>query len=114
MAQVKVIDLSKYEERGEELSNKEKINYMIVKAKDQVNAAFKVLFAKDSKLHRVEEIGFAKKSLEEVIEKRVGDLDKLKIGTIIINGLSTIALKKVVNLNPQNIKDLKSNLSVFG
>ena len=32
---------------------REKINYMLLKAKDQVNDAFKVLFAKDSKLHQV-------------------------------------------------------------
>ena len=29
----------------------EQINYMIIKAKEEVNDALKVLFAKDSKLH---------------------------------------------------------------
>jgi len=29
----------------------EKISYMIIKAKEEVNEAMKVLFAKDSKLH---------------------------------------------------------------
>lgn len=32
---------------------REKLNYEILKARDQVNEAFKVLFAKDSKLHQV-------------------------------------------------------------
>ena len=60
MAAVKVIDLTKAassEEHGQEDSTqvKEKINYLIVKAKDQVNDAFNVLFSKESNLNKVVE-----------------------------------------------------------
>lgn len=61
MALVRVIDITKREEQQRDAEKKllkdivpegkEKINYEILKAKDQVNEAFKVLFAKDSKLH---------------------------------------------------------------
>jgi len=51
MALLRVIDITQHEEqRGGTLSHSEKINYMVVKAKDQVNDAFSLLFAKDSKL----------------------------------------------------------------
>ena len=64
MALIKVIDLTKREEKEKEVEEqikkdiapdegREKINYMLLKAKDQVNDAFKVLFAKDSRLHQV-------------------------------------------------------------
>jgi hypothetical protein len=37
----------------EQALGQEKINYMIIKAKEEVNEAMKVLFAKDSKLHQL-------------------------------------------------------------
>ena len=63
-ALIKVIDLTKREEKEKEVEEqikkdiapdegREKINYMLLKAKDQVNDAFKVLFANDSRLHQV-------------------------------------------------------------
>lgn len=63
MAQVKVIDL---QERVADIRlreedhimeetqvGQEKISYMIIKAKEEVNEAMKVLFAKDSKMHQL-------------------------------------------------------------
>jgi hypothetical protein len=67
MALIKVIDLTRKDQtspaaeevetteqqKGDENveASKEKVKYMIVKAKDQVNDAFKILFAKDSMLY---------------------------------------------------------------
>lgn len=122
MALIKVIDLTKKDQmvekqKGEEFieSNREKINYMIVKAKDQVNDAFKILFSKDSKLNSVKSIkDIAKPSEEKAnidIGEKVVDDEKIKIGSIRINGLPP--LKKVVNLNPLLVNELKTNLTVF-
>jgi hypothetical protein len=65
MSLVKVIDLTQKEpQKGSEedgldsVQLREKINYMIVKAKDQVNDAFDVLFAKDSGLNRVKDLNY--------------------------------------------------------
>ena len=116
MALIKVIDLTKREEQEKELENqlkndivgegREKINYEILKAKDQVNEAFKTLFAKDSKLHQI-------KPLTREVNLpnfEQGQFEKLKIGTIRVNGHQ---IKSVVNLVPNDVKELKSHLSIF-
>ena len=58
MALLRVIDITKNasaqdEQKGGSIAapNVDKINYMIVKAKDQVSDAFDLLFSKDSKLN---------------------------------------------------------------
>ena len=59
MALLRVIDITKKdspaqdEQKGGSIAtpNVDKINYMIVKAKDQVSDAFDLLFSKDSKLN---------------------------------------------------------------
>lgn len=63
MALIKVIDLTtndvrqvieEKQQHGSEVEtgkNVEKINYMLVKAKDSMNDAFNILFTKDSLLH---------------------------------------------------------------
>ena len=81
MASVKVVDLSKVdistilplmankkheqqkggskEEPLDSIKLKEKINYMIVKAKDQANDAFNLLKAKESSLHLIQDFSEA-------------------------------------------------------
>jgi len=83
MALVKVVDLTKTnistilplvptqqsgaskDETHDSIRLKEKINYMIVKAKDQANDAFNLLFQKDSLLHKVKDLTEPAVSVEE-------------------------------------------------
>lgn len=77
---------------------------MIVKAKDQVNDAFNLLFTKDSSLNKV-------KNLQEALAvPTTQNSEKLKIGSLTINGLP---LKRVVSLSDSSLKILKSNLTIF-
>ena len=115
MAAVKVIDLTKAassEEHGQEDSTqvKEKINYLIVKAKDQVNDAFNVLFSKESNLNKVVE---AQKALiPDVSTDQAQASEKLKLGTVKLTGVFP-PLKKVVNFTDSNLRDFKQNLTIF-
>lgn len=148
MAAVKVVDLSKVDistilplvatntqqeqQKGgskdeplDSMKLKEKINYMIVKAKDQANDAFNLLFAKESSLHKVKDISDA--VTVEIVQDdlttaegvyRVNSIptftqhqEKINVASIRLQGLPK--LKKVVNLTDSNLRDFKQNLSVF-
>lgn len=81
---------------------------MLVKAKDQVNDAFDILFAKDSHLNHVRTL---KESLTTETASAVIGREKLKVGSLRVQGLPL--LKKVVTLNEDTLAHFKSNLAVF-
>ncbi len=117
MALVKVIDLtkegkSKQEQQSEEEVDskklKDRINYLIVQAKDQANDAFDVLFSKESALHSVKDL----KSALVATKGPSGEAEKLKVGTLKLNG-TLPPLKKVISLSDTTLKDFKKNLSVY-
>ena len=147
MAAVKIVDLTKVdistilplvpinqqeqqkggskEEALDSLKLKEKINYMIVKAKDQANDAFNFLFAKESSLHKVKDLSDAV-TVEIVSDDlttseeapKVNILptfhqhqEKINLASIRVQGLPK--LKKVINLTDSNLREFKQNLSVF-
>ena len=114
MALVKVKDLTQGQKKEEELESKQvkdRINYLIVQAKDQANDAFDVLFSKDSTLNSVKELKSALLAPKED-PNSVGDSERVKIGTVRLNGKLPL-LKKVINLSDSSLRDFKQNLSVY-
>ncbi|CDW91225.1 UNKNOWN [Stylonychia lemnae] len=114
MALIKVIDITKREEQQleseKQLKNEiihegmEKVNYEFLKAKDQVNEAFKVLFGKDSRLHQIQSFK----------ERQVQNLENthniLKLGTLRLSGAP---IKSVISLIPTEVKDLNQHINMF-
>jgi hypothetical protein len=86
---------------------------MIVKAKDQVNEAFNVLFNKDSFLHQVKSLKEATTSAVSFPEPQKPSLqtEQLRLGSLRTSGLPL--LKKVVTLNESSLRTLQQNLTVF-
>jgi hypothetical protein len=102
MALIKVTDLTKQNaERGEEAK---RINYMVIKARHQVNEALDVLFAKDSHLNMA-------RSLREALPATKLGKEQLKVGSLRVNGL--LMPKQVISLTEGSFTALKSNLAVF-
>ena len=116
MALIKVVDLlkrnstiSEEQQKGdseEGVKVAEKINYMIVKAKVQVNSAFDVLFAKDSSLNKAKGLN----DLPLIPRTTKVGSEQVPIGTLRVTGLT---LPKVIKLGESSLKDLRSNLTVF-
>eukprot|EP00347_Sterkiella_histriomuscorum_P006662 403351912 len=121
MALIKVIDITKRDEEQKEVEKKllkeivpegkEKINYEIMKAKEQVNDAFKVLFAKDSKLHQIQTLSKSQHLAQQ--ESNIDQLPKsntLRMGFLKLSGAP---LKQVISLVPSDVQDFKSHIGIF-
>ena len=92
MAMAKVM---RVQEHGEKTG--EKVKYMVIKAREQVNEAVRVLFSKDSKLYNVG----SGMDYE-------GERDSVEVGKIkVVNREGGMPLlKTVVRLKPENVRDI--------
>lgn len=115
MVQARVVDLKALKEHQQAKvednmkAGQEKINFLIVKAKEEVNEAVKMLFSKDSKFHQVRAL-----KDQQPVATETQDLSKVQIGSLKISGpVPNLKDLKSLTLTSDLLKDLKRHVALF-
>ena len=76
------------------------MNYLILKAKEEVNEVFKVLFAKDSKFNQL-------RSSKRTVSNEDQDVESVKIGSVKLAGhIPLLGEKKELILSQNQVKGI--------